>query len=144
MAICGYNALMGSGLREFAEGLVLSIALKTNKQKTTLTSQLVSERDEIELMKRYLLDRFTRSEMEADTNVSISGFLGIVLIAEALLPFTQDINSEEEFRTSILRNTQELVDILQEFEALFEEDGKHVAIIDRIKHAYRGIFEKSV
>src|ERR1700685_4211363 len=84
MTICGYDHLMGEGLRRFAEGLSAALKNKARQNSRQLREQLFHELDEIHLLTHHLEAVLARATDERELEAA-RGFLGLVYICRFLM-----------------------------------------------------------
>lgn len=132
MTFCGYDPLMGEGMRRFGEGLSAALSDKAVRRGRDLGTQLAHELDEIELLTRHL--EMTISWGGDDGTAQ--GFLGLAYFCKFLMADLDDIPAmQADMPGFIARRADLLTSILQVFEDKFEESSSDSVVL-RLREAW--------
>ena len=143
MAICGYDTRMGTGLREFGNGLIAAIQTKASSHNRTESSQLQIEADQITVLVDFLRQVRRTIPLHSPRETSVTAFYGLVLLSQGLLgTHAGPRRAAEPLATVVSRNTETLISLLIEFERLYDSMPEDDSALRHTAITWQGIVER--
>jgi hypothetical protein len=133
---------MGTGMSEFAEGLVRSLADKAERKALSVEGQFASEQDEICILRAALAARLAES-LPPEEAQEARAFAGLIELAGYLMGVDDHVPSNRsDFDRRIRARAQRFGEIMENFDTAFDAACEHSSIIRSGEAAYEATFKR--
>ncbi len=140
MPLCGYHPLMASGIAEFAEGLVRSLAEKALRRSLSVTSQFASEQDEIFILRASLAARLSQRLPPQEAREA-RAFAGLIELAGYLMAVDDGAPADRAaFEEGIRARATRFGQIMEDFDTAFDAACESASVVAAGDEAYEEAF----